>query len=70
MCEYDPQEDDFRINIMIKQADMEAARNLKSYPKQLGFCHRHWEEKKRILQEKYGIRWKSPADMNPDIFYD
>lgn len=36
----------------------------------LGFCHLVWEVKKRILDEKYGIKWKSPSELNPEIFYD
>lgn len=35
-----------------------------------GYCHRYWGTKKKILKEKYGIEWKSPADMNPGIIFD
>lgn len=34
------------------------------------FCVSYWNTKKRILKDKFGIDWKSPADMNPEIrFY-
>ena len=36
----------------------------------MGFCHVIWRHKKRILKEQYGIDWKSPAEMNPHIWYD
>lgn len=31
------------------------------------FCIRYWDTKKRLLSERFGLEWKSPADMNPDI---
>ena len=37
---------------------------------QLGSCHTIWALKKRILKEKYGITWYSPAELNPEIKYD
>lgn len=33
-------------------------------------CHRMWRKKKEILHDKYGIEWKTPAEMNPDINFD
>lgn len=35
----------------------------------MGICHRYWYRKKELLKE-YGIEWKSPAEMNPDIRFD
>ena len=37
---------------------------------QLGCCHRLWSLQKRILKEKYGITWHTPAELNPDIIFD
>ena len=37
---------------------------------QLGSCHRLWALQKRILKEKYGITWYTPAELNPEIKYD
>lgn len=58
----------------------EAKRMLEMYPDepehaarlfmQLGSCHWIWVMKKSILQEKYGITWYSPAELNPDVIYD
>ncbi|MDD3284220.1 MAG: hypothetical protein PHZ07_01355 [Patescibacteria group bacterium] len=36
----------------------------------LGDCHIFWEEKKRILKEKYNIDWKTPAEINPSAKFD
>jgi tetratricopeptide (TPR) repeat protein len=35
-----------------------------------GFCHRYWRVKKEILKKDYGIKWKSPAKMNPGVRFD
>ena len=37
---------------------------------QLGSCHRLWTMQKKILKEKYGITWYTPAELNPDIKFD
>lgn len=36
----------------------------------MGFCHIFSECKKRILKERYGIDWQSPAELNPMNCYD
>ena len=36
----------------------------------LGFCHTYWAAKKNVLIMDYGIDWKTPAELNPHIFYD
>lgn len=35
----------------------------------MGTCHRYWARKKELLRN-YGIEWRSPAEMNPDIRFD
>ena len=37
---------------------------------QLGSCHTLWALQKRILKEKYGITWYTPAELHPEIKYD
>ena len=34
------------------------------------YAHVYWAEKKRILREDYGIEWKTPGEMNPQIRFD
>jgi malate/lactate dehydrogenase len=37
---------------------------------ELGFCHLVWNLQKKILKEKYGVKWYSPAERNPHRSYD
>lgn len=58
----------------------EAKRLLEMYPDEpeyaarlfmkRGCCHWLWVEKKHILKEKYGITWYTPAELNPDDYFD
>lgn len=36
----------------------------------MGFCHKYWWTKKRILKDRFGIEWKSPVDLNPTVNFD
>lgn len=42
----------------------------KDQPRSRGLCRSIWREKKRILKEKYGIDWRSPAELNPRVRFD
>lgn len=66
----DPQEDDPKLRKIFKSVDKEVETILADLPRQLGYCHAFWDEKRRILKQKYGIRWKSPDEMNPDVIFD
>ncbi len=35
-----------------------------------GSCHVRWGIEKKILKERFGIDWKTPAEKNPNIEYD
>lgn len=37
---------------------------------QHGFCYVKWHMKKKVLKRDYGINWKSPSDLNPEINFD
>ena len=37
---------------------------------QIGSCHRLWTMQKKILKEKYGITWYTPAELHPEIIFD
>ena len=56
----------------IDAADTEAEMEWAGHPArhELGFCHLFWHTKKRILKEKYGVDWKTPAEENPGVMYD
>jgi len=67
----DPIETDPRYAGMLAEADVEAERALRGMGIEgLGACHYHWDVKQRFLKEKYGIDWKSPAEMNPGACFD
>lgn len=70
--DYDPQNNDSRVRILVKKVRKEAKVNLarRKVPKSLGYCHRVWDEQKRILKKKYNIDWKTPAERHPDTKFD
>ena len=55
-----------------KEVDAEAERLTLEEIGTLGFgsCHTFWKHKKRILREKYHMRWRSPQDLNPECCFD
>ncbi|OGH10637.1 MAG: hypothetical protein A2857_01790 [Candidatus Levybacteria bacterium RIFCSPHIGHO2_01_FULL_36_15] len=67
---HDPQEDDPEKGKIIKTAEEEAIKELENIPRKLGFVHLLWKTQKRILKDKYGIDWKTSAEMNPDTRFD
>lgn len=69
---HDPVEKDPRYTSVFEGIDAEVDAILKDHPMRgrMGFCHIIWETKKEILKEKYGIPWKTPAEMNPHILFD
>ena len=65
------------MKISMSKKIEEAKRLLPSNPEQaaelfmqLGCCHTIWALQKRILKEKYGITWYTPAELNPDVKFD
>lgn len=63
----DPQEKDPAKARWIRLASKRAAAEV-----EVGFgqCHAHWALQRKILAEEYGIDWKSPAQMNPNVCFD
>lgn len=68
----DPIEDDPRFRVILEAVDTEAEAELANDPDkdQHGFCFVFWAVKQRILREKYGIEWKTPAEMDPYTLFD
>ena len=69
---YDPQETDPKKEKLIEAAETEAKYSMEQDGtiKLDGACHILWGRQQKILSEKYGIKWRSPADMNPDVMFD
>ena len=43
---------------------------LSDHPRGMGFCHAYWSAKAYVLEERFGIVWRSPAVMNPGVLFD
>jgi len=54
------------------QSELEAKidAELKDQFRGFGFCHTYWRVKKKILKKDYGMKWESPADLNPNMCWD
>ncbi len=72
VTKHDPIEDDIKYQAVFKKVSMEVDEALIHHPRRgkIGFAHVFWDEKKKMLREKYGIDWKTPKEMNPNIFFD
>ena len=68
----DPQEKHPMKKKLIKAAETEAEYSMEQDGtiKLEGACHILWGRQKQILKERYGIKWRSPAEMNPDVMFD
>ena len=68
----DPVEDDPRYQKVLAVIDAEVDALLADHPQRgaEGFCHVRWRVKKRLLAERYGIDWRSPDEMNPQVIFD
>lgn len=62
--------DEYRA--VIRKVEREVRRLLRRDPMrhQMGFCFIYWDTKQKILREKYGIIWRTPAEMNPEVRFD
>ncbi len=69
---HDPQERDPKKRKLIKAAETEAEYSMEQDGtiKLGGACHILWGRQKKILKEKFGIKWRSPDEMNPDTMFD
>ena len=70
MLKHDPIEDTPEFKAVINDVEAELEEMLKDFPKGMGFCHHYWHCKRELLEEKYGIIWRSPAAMNPGVMFD
>jgi len=68
----DPVEDDPRYRSIFARIDAEVDALLADHPQRgaEGFCHVRWRAKQRLLSEKYGVTWRSPDELNPQVIFD
>jgi hypothetical protein len=67
---HDPLENDPRYHRAFQETDSKTKRKLAGVQRGLGFVHLYWQTKKQILRRDYGLDWKTPAELNPNISYD
>ena len=69
---HDPVEDNPAVQPTLRLAGLEAEQELaaRGITPQFGYCHAYWYTKQRILKDKYGITWRTPAEMNPNVAFD
>jgi len=67
----DPAEDDPDLATVLLRATLEVDAELAGENRNLmGFCHVFWHTKQRILRERYGVEWRTPVELNPQILFD
>jgi len=59
-----------RMEMRKLQFEKEESEREEPFGVEPSWIHIFWHEKKRVLKEKYGIDWKTPSQMNPDINFD
>lgn len=67
---HDPVEWTAVYESVIDEAERKIESSLAGYPRGMGFCFEYWSTKASVLREHYGISWRSPALMNPDVMFD
>jgi hypothetical protein len=71
VIKHDPIEDDPVYHAVLEAADKEAREETdRNGSNKLGSVHGFWSRKKEILKEKYGVEWRTPAEMNPKRAFD
>lgn len=66
---FDPSESDPALASAFASADRKAERIVGNTKRDSQFITSFWSEKKRILQVEFGVTWRTPAEMNPQIKY-
>ena len=67
---HDPIEDLPDMAEALENASAETDTELAGIERGMGFCHRFWRTKKRILKTKHGVDWLTPGEMNPSTRFD
>ncbi len=67
----DPAEDDPQLATVLLRATLEVDSELAGQDRNvMGFCHLLWPTKQPILRERYGVEWRTPVEMNPEVLFD
>ena len=67
----DPAEDDPQFATVLLRATLDVDAALAGEDRTItGFCHLSWRTKQRVLRERYGVEWRTPVELNPQIIFD
>lgn len=66
---FDPIERSERMEEIIETVERECAEATADVPRAMGYCFAYWSAKRDILRT-YGIKWRSPHEMNPRVKFD
>lgn len=70
MIKHDPIEETKEYQAIEEELEAKIAKELEGVRKGMGFCHIYWSKKREILMRDYGIKWSSPATLNPHVLFD
>ena len=70
MLKTDPVEQTPQYKAVEEEVHRKVEQELKDIIGTMGACFLMWKLKKEILKNDYGIEWKSPGELNPDIRFD
>lgn len=57
------------MRLQFPEADRIVERKVGNVERNSKFIIVFWAEKKTVLSKKFGIHWKSPAELNPSVCY-
>lgn len=69
LLKFDPVERSERMEEIIESVERECAEATADVPRAMGYCFAYWSAKRNILRT-YGIKWRSPHEMNPGVIFD
>lgn len=69
LLRFDPVERSARMEEIIEKVERECAEATTDVPHTMGYCFAYWSAKRNILRT-YGIKWRSPHEMNPRVIFD
>jgi hypothetical protein len=65
----DPAEHDPTLATVLLRATLEVDAELAGEGRtEMGFCHRFWRCKQRVLRERYGVEWSRPDQLSSIVF--
>jgi hypothetical protein len=67
---FDPKESEQKYEHIFTDVDLIAERKVGNVKRNKNFIIEFWQQKKKVLRSKYGIDWKSPSELNPEICYE